>query len=887
MNKEAVRSEIVLLLNKYSKLVDSGKIKSYNEEMTKKDFILPLFRALGWNIEDSSEVSAEEKISKGRVDYGFRIDGIPKFFLEAKPLKANLDDPQYVEQAINYAYLKGCTWAILTDFEGIKVFNAEWKTINPPQSLFFSIDCHNFLNRIDQLLLLSKDSFAERLLTKEAEKWGNKTKKIPIDKRLLSDLTKFRELLTKDVLKNNRIKDMSRDELDESVQRILDRLIFIRVLEDRQLEEPFLRNIVRADRHKRLYNKLNVQFRIIDDIYNSKLFEKHLCEDLIITDTVLEKIVEGLFETPDRIPYDFSAIDADVLGNIYEQYLGHILKKTPKRAKLTSGKAHRKEQGIYYTPTYVVDYIVRNTIGELAKNKKFNMKNIKVLDPACGSGSFLMKAFDYLVMLNIKGATEQTKLDLSGKGVVMYSEKVRILENNIFGVDLDPKATEISQLNLLLKAAEKKHRLPTLRENIRVGNSLIDDSKVVDRSLKWGEDFKDIMIKGGFDVIIGNPPYGATFNKIEMKYLNTYTTAQGELDSFELFIDRALGLLRDGGYLGFIVPNTFLTNRNSLKLRSYLLNNSSIKKILSMPQNVFNEPTVDTIILILQKTKISRSKTGVVLYDKKIKLKDINLKKAQECYSINQKRWLNQEGHQINIQVNPSDTILNKLNKIPNKLKDISYVSSEGIKTGNDKKYISRVKLSNGYKPILRSRNISRYFMEPELEYVNYGKQLSNPGNESLFLESEKIVLQRIRNLSLKRRLVASLDTERRYLLKTASIHIRNNKINLKYLLAIINSKLINYYFSKNFLDFTIKKGYIEKIPIVVNPKISQASIAQLVNHLLSINKHIQALRDKKTDEKARLEKEAQRIDNQIDELVYKIYNITENEKKIIEASLI
>ncbi|MCK5282828.1 MAG: N-6 DNA methylase, partial [Nanoarchaeota archaeon] len=425
-NKETAKEEIRKLVEKYNRLVESGKLKNYNEEMTKKDFILPLFRALGWSVEESEEVTAEEKISRGRVDYAFRIDGIPKLFLEAKALKVDLDKVEFAEQAINYAWHKGATWAVLTDFEGIKVFNAEWKSQNPLQNMFFGINCSQFLDRFEQLWLLSRESLVKGLIDKEAEKWGKKAKKIPVDKQLLSDLTRFRELLTKNILKNNSKKELTSDELDEAVQRLLDRLLFIRTLEDKQLEAPVLQALVREDKHKKVYKKLNDLFREIDDIYNSKLFRPHLCEELVIDDELLEKIISGLFKTSDNtVHYDFGAIDADVLGNMYEQYLGHILKKTAKRAKLTSGKAHRKEQGIYYTPTYVVDYIVKNTVGELVKNKKFDLKNIKVLDPACGSGSFLMKAFDYLVTLDKKknGDIDQTKLDLTGASAT-YGRKV-------------------------------------------------------------------------------------------------------------------------------------------------------------------------------------------------------------------------------------------------------------------------------------------------------------------------------------------------------------------------------------------------------------------------------------------------------------------------------
>src|SRR3989338_4836019 len=602
ITKEQGKEEIKKLVERYNKLVESGKAKSYNEEMTKKDFILPLFRALGWSVEDGDEVTAEEKISKGRVDYAFRIEDIPKLFLEAKAIREDLNGFRiiegkkvtFIEQAINYAWHKGATWAILTDFEGIKVFNAEWKSVNYLQNQFFSINCSQFLNNFEQLWLLSRESLELGLIDKEAEKWGKKAKKIPVDKQLLSDLTRFRELLTKNILKNNSSKNLTEEDLEEAVQRIIDRLIFIRTLEDKQLEAPILQSLIRENTNKIISKKLNDVFRKIDDVYNSKLFTPHLCEELAIDDDILEKIMYGLFKTADNtFHYDFSAIDADVLGNIYEQYLGHILKKTAKRASLTEGKAYRKEQGIYYTPTYVVDYIVKNTIGEIAKDKKFNLKNIKVLDPACGSGSFLMKAFDYLVTLDKKknGEIAQTKLDLTGASA-SYGRKVEILKENIFGVDLDPKAVEIAQLNLLLKTAEKKHRLPTLQENIKVGNSLIDDSSVAgDRAFKWEEQFEDIMADGGFDVVIGNPPYVFAREKIndneKKNYIKNYETIKYQVNTYVLFIERAFKLLKSDGRLGFIVPDAWLRVESVGNLRKYLLVNCWLEKIIHIRGETF------------------------------------------------------------------------------------------------------------------------------------------------------------------------------------------------------------------------------------------------------------------------------------------------------------
>ncbi len=915
ITKEQGKEEIRKLVEKYNKLVESGRAKSYNEEMTKKDFILPLFRALGWSVEDGEEVTAEEKISKGRVDYAFRIDGIPKLFLEAKSLREDLNRKEFAEQAINYAWHKGATWAILTDFEGIKIFNAEWKSVNYLQNQFFSINCNKFLDNFEQLWLLSRESLELGLIDKEAEKWGKKAKKIPVDKQLLNDLTRFRELLTKNILKNNPSKNLTEEELEEAVQRIIDRLIFIRTLEDKQLEAPILQSLIRENTNKRISKKLNDTFRNIDDIYNSKLFTPHLCEELVIDDDVLENIIYGLFKTADNtVHYDFSAIDADVLGNIYEQYLGHILKKTAKRASFTEGKTHRKEQGIYYTPTYVVDYIVKNTIGELAKDKKFDLKNIKILDPACGSGSFLMKAFDYLVTLDKKknGEISQTKLDLTGASA-SYGRKVEILKENIFGVDLDSKAVEIAQLNLLLKTAEKKHRLPTLQENIKIGNSLIDDPSVAgDKAFKWEEEFKDVMKNGGFDVVIGNPPYVRPENvdKKERDYYinsNKYDKFFGRFDLYILFIEKALKLLKQDGYFSFIIPFSFLNQNYSKNLREWILKEFKIIHIVDLSQiKVFESAEVNTCILVIQKSKPKKDHNLQIL--KPTNLANLN---NSPTIDLRQNTFTNTPQFMIRTDLdNKKIEIISKITKETLIASEIFYIVIGSVphdsKTGASKdRLISQVKSGDSFKKYIEGKDMSRYKLDWRNIYLNYQpKMMHRPKFPELF-ENEKLI---VRNISTKEGLLAVYDNENYYTNDTVSLCVpwfklkkvnikgenisdeminNSKKYDIKYCLGLINSNVLNFYF-KHILssNLHVYPEAVRNLPIKRIPESQQQTVISLVDKILSLNKRLNEIKDKQTDEKTRLEKEIQKIDNEIDKEVYKLYGITKEEQKIIEESL-
>jgi type I restriction-modification system DNA methylase subunit len=888
-NTETIKQEIKKLIEKYNRVAEEKRINQYNEEMTKKDFILPLFHALGWNTEDSSEVSAEEKISKKRADYSFRINGIPKFFLEAKPIKADLNKPEYTEQAINYAWHKGCPWAVLTDFENIKIYNAEWKSENPiQQNLLKDIPCSSFIERFDELFLLSKEGFEKGLLDKEAEKWGKRTKKISVDKQLLTDFTRFRELLSKNITKLNQSKNITEEDLDEAVQRILDRLIFIRNCEDRELEARTLISGYREWESRgrgQLIKSLRNIFIDFDKKYNSKIFANHLCDSLDIDNEVLHEIIEGLYYTKDKsVSYDFSAIEADVLGTIYEQYLGNILRKSDKRAKLTENHAHRKEQGIYYTPTYIVDFIVKNTLGELLKDKKVNVEKIRILDPACGSGSFLIKAFDVLneYWMGKDKTYDQLHLDYTGTGE-FYSKKIGILQNNIFGVDLDKQAVEITQLNLLLRITEKGQRLPLLQQNIKCGNSLIDDPLIAgDKAFKWEEEFKQIIDEGSFDVVIGNPPYVNihSLSKEDIDFYRfKYFSADYQFDLFALFIEKAISLLREGGKFGFIVPALVLRGYQYTKIRKHMFDQTKIDIIYELGDNVFEGVQMPTCILILEKCSNFKSKTNsrfsyVIRTQKELsqfrqtERKQSDLKETDD-YII--------EG----LTGPASKEILMKMESgLP--LEVIAKVN-RGLELSKKHEGISDEQKEKEDLPILSGEEIARYVIK-KTKFIR--RQLYNKfSKDSEFFENEKLLIR-----ETGARLTAVYDNRSMINLRSLYNIRTKDKMPLKYILALLNSKLFQYYYSMKFKASTdifpkIRIAQVKKMPIKSDKKY-EATLITLVDKMLSLNKRLNEIGDKKTDERADIEEEIKHTDNEIDELVYKIYGITDEEKKIIEESL-
>jgi type I restriction-modification system DNA methylase subunit len=914
INKEKAKQLVEELIKKYNKIIEEKRIDIYvrKEAMTKKDFILPLFEALGWNVQDEPDrndnVSAEETISKGFVDFGFRINGIPKFFLEAKPMKEDLDNPKLISQAINYAWHKGCTWALLTDFESINIFNAEWEIAIPFQSHFKTILCYEFLDRFDELWLLSKESFEQDLLDKEAEKWGKKTKKIPIDEQLLVDFTKFRELLSKNIMKLNQDKNLTEEDLDESVQKILDRLIFIRNCEDRELEE---KKLWEAKTETKTWKKVKEIFKYYDNKYNSKLFaynpmdlkKGHLCDNLNIDDKIMQDIIECLYHIKDKfISYDFSAIEADVLGNIYEQYLGHILRKSEKRAKLTENHAHRKEQGIYYTPIYIVNYIVRNTLGELLKDKKLDAEKIRVLDPACGSGSFLIKAFDVINEHYIKHDKNylQTQIDFKTGGA--FTTKVRILKDNIFGVDLDKQAVEIAQLNLLLKITEKGRRLPLLQENIKCGNSLIDDPTITgDKAFKWKEQFKEVMQEGGFDVVIGNPPYifvrGQKFSDKEKNYYySNYSLVQYQLNTYLLFIEKAIKLLKINGYFGFIIPNTWQTIDNFSRFRKYLFENMSDITIINITDKVFLEANVETNILIFKKEKACNKKVSLWSFNEG-KLENLFEGKSNSFGKSYIVRFSKESIDKENIiieKIASNSITLSEIATIKAGLKayEVGKGKPKQTEEMKDKRiYHSKIKIDKDYYKYLEGKDVCRYFIKWGGNYLKYGECLAAPRTFDLF-SSERILVRQIPS-RLPYCINASYVNEV-YLNDINSMIIYNfKKYSSKLILALINSKLISYWFNVRFNklqrelfpQFKVKE--LEIFPIHKSiDKFCISKMLVLVDKMFSFNRRLNEIGDKKTDERAKIEEEIKKTDVEIDGLAYRIYGITKAEKKILEESL-
>lgn len=936
MTKEEAKQQIQKLVEKYQRVAETGKIKSYNEAQTRNEFIEPLFEFLGWdmrNLTTDNEVTTEENVSGGRVDLAFRFNGIPALFLEAKAMKVNLDEWKWAEQAINYSWNKSVTWAILTDFESIKIFNAEIPPKSISQNLFIELNCRDFINRFDQLWLLSKESFEQKLLDKEAQKWGKLTLRKQVGEKLFEDLMSWRILLTKDFKKQNNLTD---EELDEGVQRILDRLIFIRTAEDRKIEPNVLLGISRGGKAN-AYKQLAKVFRDFDDGFNSKLFAPHYCEEWKASDKTIAEVIKGLYETKDGYRYDFSVISADVLGGIYEQYLSFV----QVRKGEDKTKSKRKSQGIYYTPKYIVEFIVKETLGEvLKKTKPKELAKIKVLDPACGSGSFLNAAYDKILDILTK-QNAQTSL----------FAKFDILKENIFGVDLDAQAVEIAQLNLLLKVLSQKTKLPTLQHNLRVGNSLVEKGDENLKPFVFSSEFNEVIEHGGFDVIVGNPPYiKEDTNRLAFDGLHDSPYYQGKMDIWTLFACRAIDLLKDGGYFSFIAPSSWLGSAGASIFREKILSSGEIVKFIDFNDfRVFRDASIQTMIFVFQKKKPRKSYkvqyakiTGKNATSEEVAtLLSSGLNKRIEdsvMYEATIKST-NTDGKSISFSDSTVSEILDKIEKVSDfKLskddigngidvlqdfvseRHLSKLKDETIKKGDGvlvlkNSIVAEMKLNEKereyLKPYYGTSQINRYLSNKESgykiiyadkyfrEHISEFPNLKNHidrfkkiltsafapyglhrPREEKFFKGQAIFLLR------KTMFPAFSYVEFPCYVTRAFLILKPEQINLKYLTALLNSKLIYFWLKnkgkKQGEQLQIDKEPLMEIPLFKAEEKEQEKIALTVDKIMAKTAEFNKT-SQNTDRWHLLKSEIEKLDREIDEAIYKLYGLTNEEIKVIE----
>jgi type I restriction-modification system DNA methylase subunit len=644
MTKDAGKDVVAKLVENFDRNKEIYLAKSFQETETRTHFINPFFEALGWEFNRNDlrrglwdvrmEVQAKVRESTRKPDYGFYVDGKLKFYVEAKAPWVKLSDPAPIFQAKSYAFSSNgvAPIVLLTDFQELRVFNALARPDYdlPLSGLVKDYDLRYevYLDRWDDLYeAFSKEAVRGGSLVSIAGKSARNAKKLDVD--FLDSIREWRELLAKNVAIRNEALNV--DEVNEAVQRVIDRFVFIRNLEDRDIEpEDALWRLVSTKDEAPIMEHLKPLFRRLDEEYNGLLFKPHFSESLAIDDKVLKDIVSHLSQ---RSPYKFDVIEPEILGRIYEQFLGSKIRLTDShRAKVEDKPEVRHAGGVYYTPQYIVDYIVSNTLGKVLKGKTpEEAASLRVLDPACGSGSFLLGAFSVLVewhrhYYEAHKSERKYRSDWyeTSEGELRLSlrKKAELLKRCLFGVDLDPQAVEVSIMSLYLKMLEegfdhgqdemfKKAILPELSANIRRGNSLVDRDQLYGQNMFGDEDiiafdWNDFGTEG-FDVIVGNPPYIKTQElqayqpKTAELYKKLYKTAtSGNYDIYVLFIERAISLLNDHGLLGYICPHKFFSSNYGVKTRELLSEKSLVSRIIFFGTNqVFENATTYTCLLFL------------------------------------------------------------------------------------------------------------------------------------------------------------------------------------------------------------------------------------------------------------------------------------------------
>ncbi|MCX8093693.1 MAG: N-6 DNA methylase [Candidatus Goldbacteria bacterium] len=909
MDKQTARQNLEKLILKFKSEFEAGKTDAYNEESTKKSFIEPFLEdVLGWDVSNHDEVTLEEKVSRGKVDYGIKLNNKVVFFVEAKPVKYELE--KAIPQAVKYCFnRKDVPFVLLTDFEGLMFFDATLKPNlrNIKKGLKINLKWTEYLEKFDEIWQLSKAEVSsgslEKLFTLKPKD------RISVDKSILYDLENWRESLAKNLYKNNKnlfhSDDRERDAqfLKEVTQKILDRIIFIRFCEDRQLTQ--VRQIKpRFDERGESVGIntytyiLSGLFREYENIFNSDLFKTQDWErDLLLDFKDTNEIIQQTYD-----PYMFDAIPIEVLGNIYEQYLGYTIKLSGDYLKYELKPEVRKAGGVYYTPEYIVDYIVKNTVGKLLQElPEAKAKKLRILDPACGSGSFLIRAYEEMIKYytelkskSKKSVVEgQTEIETPESGAKLtIQEKAEILKNHIFGVDIDEQAVEVTQLSLMLKMLEGELGfvkgtavLPMLDKNIKCGNSLIsgnqieikeffndDSSKIF--PINWQEDFKEIIIdEGGFDIIIGNPPYGAEFDNKEKKYLiNKYNL--NSTDSACVFMALAYNLLKKTGINGFIIPKPFLYASNWYKIREKIINDLII---IVDCKKVWEEVKLEQIIYILQKN------LNINYYDNYLRTNNKFLK----VNSI-QKNTFYDFGFILNCISQQELDLGYKIKSCNFYLND--YVINK--RGGELQKYLTKNR--DNYK-VLGGKQIERFFLNDTIKgYINKKYII----NSNCFIHPNSILVQNIiahienpyPHIKIICASTKRINIKSFIILDTVNQLQCKENIDADFICAILNSKLISWYVYRFICGKAIRTMHFdnfvtERIPI---PNIDKRNkkyndIIKLVDSLYTF---ITEKKNTKGEKQRLIQKQINKTLKEIDDFVCDLYGITEEERKIIEGDI-
>lgn len=879
-SKDEAIKKIASLVDRFEDQKDFYRKAEYNETLTRRDFIDPFFKALGWDIDNENgyaesyrEVIHEDKIKIENItrapDYSFRLVGGKRlFFVEAKKPSVLIRDeipPAY--QVRRYGWSAKLPISIITDFEEFAVYDCTKKPNATDKASTARLKYITYSNYLEEFDFIWNTFSKERVLKGSFDKFVQsdtyKKGTTTVDSEFLDSLNKWRTELAVAIIKKN--KYINEDELNFVVQQTIDRIIFLRIAEDRHIE-PY-GNLRECLHQNNFYHNLFQLFVRADAKYNSGLFDfnkDNLSSKIDIDNKVIKTIISELYYP--ESPYEFAVLPVEILGTAYEQFLGKQIKiDSSNRVKIEEKPEVKKAGGVYYTPQHIVDYIVQQTIGTLIKDKTpKEISKIKIVDPACGSGSFLIGAYSYLLSYHKNYYTNDGKLSKGSKnhpltpsGNLTTAEKKRILLNNIFGVDIDVNSVEVTKLSLLLKCIEgdtkttlatqsllfNERILPTLDNNIKSGNSLIstnyydsefdfgEDKKI--KPFNWKNVFSEIFKQDGFDVIIGNPPYVQPniLDKSSQGYLFSHFKANTDL--YSIFIEKSLELLKENNSLGFIVPSLFLKGVRYESLRDVINANCSHFEVKEYGDNVFEKVKMPTCVIILTKGKPKKHQNYFLNENKKLfeKIKTVELGSISE--------------------------------------------TRRGLEIGRDKL------IANGYKECITGRNLDK-FAVTDSKFISKETFAAFSKDKDIF-SAPKIMVRETGN-----KFFSSIDYSG--VLTTRSIYntkVLNKKYTPEFILGVINSSLFQFYFREFIAPDTnifpkIRIIQLKELPIPESPDKNLAiEIEKCVKQVLKLKNEIQNLKlySQIEQQKARIEHTEERIND----LVFSLYELTKEEIIIIK----
>ena len=1005
--KEEKKELLLSLKDKFEENIKQYHSSLYDESNTRTDFIDELFKFLDWDINNAQgyaeqwrEVVREDKVRIQGVqkapDYSFRLAGVRKFFVEAKKPSVRVktaSEPAF--QVRRYGYSAKLPLSILTNFEEFAVYDTRIKpekTDDASVARIFYCTYQEYLNNFEFLYnTFSKEAILKGRLDAFVEENKNKKGTSEVDKELLKTLESWREDLAKNIALNN--PKISLHELNLAVQKIVDRIIFLRIAEDKGIEEyealkqaiqknknaPFATS--KIEQKSSIYKALIQLFDRANTKYNSGLFATlPFLDELTIEDKVFINIIEGLYY-PD-CPYEFSILPVEILGSIYEQFLGKTIRfrnvgsrrfddsQNSRVSSLKTNTRHtaiieekpevKKAGGVYYTPEYIVKYIVERTVGAMTEGKTpAEVAKMRIIDPSCGSGSFLVGAYSYLLAWHLDYYTNTKHLKKALKEGAIYQatggaykltieKKQEILLNSIYGLDIDEQAVEVSKLSLYLKlledegkeAASKdelfKHTdlklLPSLMGNIKCGNALVESDYYLGKEASLFEDldamreinvfdwhdaqkgFGQIFEAGGFDCVIGNPPYVSAGNQVanaklnkQREYLKTcgkYKTLQKMWDLYIPFIEKGLNILKDGGIYGAIIPYPFTNQTYAFSLRNLILQDYNLVEIVDLKgTKVFELATVTNCIPIIRK-EAGKSIVAISHIDDEQNI-HLSFEKPIDELVIDAKTavW--------NLEKEALD---NSRHKDLHVLGDFCYISDglhgnahEKIAKGKFKKddLISAVQDEIHPRKYIEAKDISRYSIN-RVRYLEYGTKRSPAKlRRPTFLEwyeVPKIFINSIGNM------IATLNIDDKFIhnhsitgialwkdlkgvenksisssIKKFSHHTRaemedlSEKVNLYYLLAILNSKYASYLLSiQKGGSLSSYAGHIRNLPIPIAPPSDMQALSDYAKQELALHAKLKEARTPQDEQT--IENAIKALDAQIDTIVYKIYRLSDEE---------